>query len=89
MITLKKPGRNTGKNIKNNKNNNMENLQKYEEFLNEAKGISFAIYNDLKLYFSSTESPNFEDAKSFIKTKKKNWNLTKEDFEEGKKEFKK
>lgn len=67
----------------------MENLQKYEEFLNEAKGISFAIYNDLKSYFSSTKSPNFEDAKSFIKTKKKNWNLTKEDFEEAKKEFKK
>ena len=27
--------------------------------------------------------------KNFIKTKKKNWNLTKEDFEEAKKEFKK
>jgi hypothetical protein len=65
----------------------MENLKKYEEFLNEAKGISFAIYNDLKEYFTKDKSPSFAKAKSFIKAKKKNWNLTKEDFEEAKKEF--
>jgi hypothetical protein len=70
-------------------NNKMENIETYENFLNEGKGISFAIYNDLKSYFTSTKSPNFEGAKDFIKTKKKNWNLTKEDFEEAKKEFKK
>jgi hypothetical protein len=67
----------------------MENIQKYEDFLNEGKGISFAIYKDLQSYFSSAKSPNYEDAKSYIKTKKKNWDLTKEDFEEAKKEFKK
>lgn len=67
----------------------MENIESYESFLNEGKGISFAIYNDLKSYFDSTKSPNFEGAKSYMKSKKKNWNLTKEDFEEAKKEFKK
>jgi hypothetical protein len=67
----------------------MENIQTYENFLNEGKGISFAIYNDLKGYFSSAKSPNFESAKAYIKNKKKNWDLTKEDFEEAKKEFKK
>ena len=39
-----------GKNIKNHKKKNkiMENIETYENFLNEGKGISFAIYNDLK-----------------------------------------
>jgi len=67
----------------------MENLHAYEDFLNEGKGISFAIYGTLKGYFGSAKSPSFEDAKAYVKTKKKNWNLTKEDFEEAKKEFKK
>ena len=67
----------------------MENLHAYEDFLNEGKGISFAIYGTLKGYFGSTKTPNFEEAKAYIKTKKKNWNLTKEDFEEAKREFKK
>jgi hypothetical protein len=66
----------------------MENIQNYEDFLNEAKGVSFAIYNDLKAYFSSAKTPSYEEAKDYIKTKKKNWNLTKEDYEEGKKKFK-
>ena len=77
------------KNTKKKKNNKMENLETYENFLNEGKGISFAIYGTLKGYFGSAKSPSFEDAKAYIKTKKKNWNLTKEDFEEAKKEFKK
>jgi hypothetical protein len=65
----------------------MENLKEYEDFLNEAKGISFAIYRDLEEYFKKDKSPSFSKAKTFIKSRKKNWNLTEEDFEEAKKEF--
>jgi len=65
----------------------MENLTSYDNYLNEAAGISLAIYKDLKEYFKSTKSPNLPGARSFIKSKKKNWNLTKEDFDEAKKEF--
>ena len=80
---------NMAKNGKKVKNNKMENLQEYENFLNEGKGISFAIYGTLKGYFGSAKTPNFEEAKAYIKSKKKNWDLSKEDFEEAKKEFRK
>ena len=55
----------------------------------KGKGISFAIYGTLKGYFGSAKTPNFEEAKAYIKSKKKNWDLSKEDFEEAKKEFRK
>ena len=67
----------------------MENIQSYENFLNEKEGISVVIYKDLKEYFEKDKSPNFVKAKDFIKKKNKGWELSKEDYQEARKEFKK
>ena len=69
----------------------MYNLKNYIGFLNEkkeAKGISIAVYNDLKTYFEKTKSPSFEDAANHIAKIKKGWKLSQNDFDEAKKKFK-
>jgi hypothetical protein len=69
----------------------MDNIQNYISFLNEkkeTKGISIAIYNDLKEYFEKTKSPSFEDAAKYISKMKKGWKLSQNDFDEAKKKFK-
>jgi hypothetical protein len=74
----------------------MENIKSYNDFLNEGKiqekeGISPAIYRDLKDYFESCKKdaqvPSLKGAQEHIQSKKKDWKLSKEDFEEAKKEF--
>jgi hypothetical protein len=74
----------------------MENLKSYHDFLNEGKiqekeGISPAIYSDLKDYFEACKKdaqvPNIKGAQKHIQSKKKDWKLSSEDFEEAKKEF--
>lgn len=67
----------------------MENLKNYSSFLNEKKGINRAIYGVLKDYFKGDETPSFFIAKKYVSSKVKGWDLSKEDFEEAKKKFKK
>ena len=69
----------------------MENIKHFSDFLNEKKdnkGISIAIYNDLKTYFEEAKSPSFADASKYIAKVKKGWKLTQNDFDEAKKKFK-
>lgn len=69
----------------------MDNIQYYSDFLNEKKdnkGISIAVYNDLKSYFEKTKSPSFDDAVKYIAKVKKGWKLSQNDFDEAKKKFK-
>jgi hypothetical protein len=69
----------------------MDNLKNYIGFLNEkkeTKGISIAVYNDLKTYFKKTKSPSFEDAAKHIAKIKKGWKLSQNDFDEANKKFK-
>jgi hypothetical protein len=69
----------------------MENIIHFSEFLNEKKdqkGISIAIYNDLKKYFETNKAPKFDDASAYIAKVKKGWKLTQNDFDEAKKKFK-
>lgn len=70
----------------------MDNIKEFSEFLNEKKenkGISIAIYNDLKSYFEKTKSPSFDDASKHISKVKKGWKLSQNDFDEAMKKFKK
>lgn len=70
----------------------MDNIQYFSDFLNEKKenkGISIAIYNDLKTYFKNAKSPSFEEASKYIAKVKKGWKLTQNDFDEAVKKFKK
>jgi hypothetical protein len=67
----------------------MENLKNYSNFLFERAGISSAIYKPLKDYFEETDSPNFFIAKKYVASKVDGWELSKEDFNEAKKKFKK
>lgn len=71
----------------------MENLIRYENFIFEKaeskEGISPIIYKDLEDYFKKTDKPTMAGAQAHIAKKKKGWELSKQDFEEAKKEFKK
>jgi hypothetical protein len=66
----------------------MEHIVNYDSFMNESAGIHPAIFKELKAYFeNSGKKANFEGAKKEILSKMPKWNLSKEDFEEAKKEF--
>lgn len=70
----------------------MSAIQNFQDFIFEKKivekkGISPAIYKDLKSYFSSTSKPTLRGAQKFIMDKKGGWKLSAEDFEEAKKAF--
>lgn len=67
----------------------MENLKDYHDFLFEKKGISPAIYKDLEIFFDSVKYPAYEEAKAYIAKTHKDWELSKEDYDEAKKMFKK
>jgi hypothetical protein len=72
----------------------MENIKSYQSFLLEGKitekeGISPAVYNDLKKYFSEAKVPTLKGAQAYLSKVKKGWKLSEDDFAEAKKEFKK
>lgn len=72
----------------------MENIKGFSDFVFEGKvtekaGISPAIFKDLQAYFSSTPKPTLSGAQSYISKKKGGWKLSKEDFDEAVKKFKK
>ena len=78
----------------------MKHIQTIDTFINESKkemtpkvtekeGVSPIIYKDLKEYFETASKPTMMGAQAFISKKKKGWKLSKEDFMEAKKEFKK
>lgn len=65
----------------------MKNLKLYEEFVSEGKGIHPALYSHLKNFFKKEPKGTFKEAQEFIKSKMKDWELSKEDYAEGKKQF--
>jgi hypothetical protein len=63
-------------------------LQEAQRALTEAEGISRAVFSTLKKFFDEHgKEGSFEDAKSFVSSSIEGWNLSKEDFEEAKKEL--
>lgn len=67
----------------------MKNLLSFDSWksVNESKGVSRAIYNHLVTFFEEHgEKGSYEDAKKYVASKVKDWDLSKEDYEEAKKE---
>ncbi len=65
----------------------MKNLKLYEQFLSEGKGIHPALYSHLKNFFKKNPKGTFKDAQEAVKTKMKDWELSKDDYSEAKKQF--
>lgn len=65
----------------------MENIKIYEAYIAETKGIHPAIYSHLEKFFKKNEKGTYAEAKEFIKSKLKDWDLSKEDYAEAKKRF--
>lgn len=68
----------------------MENIKSFESFsgagsIHESKGIHRAIYDKLVGFLNENPDADFEDAKKHISSHVKNWNLSKDDFNEAKK----
>jgi hypothetical protein len=72
------------------KNNfKMKNLMNFKSWraVVESAGISRAIYSHLAKFFDTHgEEGSYEDAKKYVASKVEGWDLSKEDFEEAKKE---
>ena len=67
----------------------MKNLLSYESWksIRENEGVSKAIYNHLVNFFDTHGAEgSYEEAKKYIASKVDNWNLSKDDYEEIKKE---
>lgn len=65
----------------------MKNLKLYEDYVSEGKGIHPALYSHLKNFFKKRPKGTFKEAQEFIKSKMKDWDLSKGDYSEGKKQF--
>jgi hypothetical protein len=66
----------------------MKNIKLFEAFLNESKGIHPAIYSHLERFFKKNGSKaSYKDAKDYIASKIKDWDLAKDDYTEAKKKF--
>lgn len=62
-------------------------LKSFDEFINEGKGVSKAVFNHLSAFFGEHGAEgSFEDAKKYVASKVEGWDLSKEDYEEAKKE---
>jgi hypothetical protein len=67
----------------------MKNLLTYESWksVNEGRGVSRAIYNHLVSFFDEHGAKvSYEEAKKYVASKVDGWDLSKEDYEEAKKE---
>lgn len=66
----------------------MRNIKLFENFVNESKGIHPAIYSHMERFFKKEGSKGtYAKAKEYIASKMKDWNLSKDDFNEAKKKF--
>jgi len=65
----------------------MKNIKIYEAYIAETKGIHPAIYSHLEKFFKKNGKGTYAEAKEFIKSKLKDWDLSKEDYTEAKKRF--
>jgi hypothetical protein len=66
----------------------MKNIKLYENFVAESKGIHPAIYSHLERFFKKNGGKgSFQEAKEYISSKMKNWDLSKDDYNEAKKRF--
>ena len=66
----------------------MKNVLNFENWknLNEAEGVAPVVFNALKDFFGKTPDGSYEDAKKHVADQVKDWELSKEDYEEAKKE---
>jgi hypothetical protein len=55
--------------------------------LSEGKGIHPALYSHLKNFFKKNPKGTFKDAQEAVKAKMKDWELSKDDYKEAKKQF--
>jgi hypothetical protein len=63
-------------------------LQEAKRTLVEAEGVSRAIHGALQLFFDEHgKDGSYEQAKEYVASKVKGWDLSQEDFEEAKKEL--
>lgn len=66
----------------------MRNIKLYETFVGESKGIHPAIYSHLEKFFKKNGAKGtYAQAKEYIASKMKDWDLSKEDYTEAKKRF--
>lgn len=64
----------------------MKNLLNFENWkINEAAGIAPPVFNALKDFFKKTPDGSYDDAKKHVAELVKDWELSKEDYEEAKK----
>jgi hypothetical protein len=59
-----------------------------EAKVSEAEGIAPAVYKVLQDFFKEHGDGEFEQAKDYVASKVKGWDLSREDFEEAKKKLK-
>lgn len=62
-------------------------LREANRTLAEAEGVSRAIHGVLKDFFSEHGEGSYEQAKDYVASKVKGWDLSQEDYDEAKKEF--
>jgi len=66
----------------------MKHVKNFGSFINEARGISHAIYDVLKDYVEDKrKKASYEEAKKIVAKEVEDWDLSKEDFEEAMKKF--
>jgi hypothetical protein len=65
----------------------MKNIKIFENYISEKKGIHPAIYSHLENFFKKKTKGTFEEAKEYIKSKMKDWDLSRDDYSEARKRF--
>ena len=66
----------------------MKNIKLFETFVGESKGIHPAIYSHLERFFKKHGNKgSFNQAKEYVASKMKDWELSKDDYTEAKKRF--
>ena len=64
----------------------MKNVLNFDNWkINEAAGIAPPVFNALKDFFVKTPDGSYDDAKKHVAEVVKDWELSKEDYEEAKK----
>jgi hypothetical protein len=65
----------------------MKNVLNFDSWknLNEAAGVSPAVFKALNDFFEKNPDGSYDEAKKYVATQVKDWELSKEDYEEAKK----
>jgi len=63
-------------------------IEEAKKTLSEAEGVSKAIFGTLQNFFDEYGEGSYEQAKEYVASKVKGWDLSQEDFEEAKKMMK-